>query len=67
MNAARAVRVVLSGEDKAEAVLAGISRSKSVFDFPGCGVAKALWMIDTPAAKLLASHDIVHSNNYVKL
>ena len=40
MNAAREVRVVLSGEDKAEAVLTGISRSKAVLDFPGCGVAK---------------------------
>ena len=49
MNAAREVRVVLSGEDKAEAVLAGISRSKAVFDFPGCGVAKVqeLTIIDT--------------------
>ena len=47
------MRVVLSGADKAEAVLSGVTRDKSAYDFPVCGVTSALWMVDTPAAVLL--------------
>ena len=49
----REVRVVLSGADKAEAVLSGVMRDKSAYDFPVCGVTSALWMVDEPAAVLL--------------
>lgn len=49
----REVRVVLSGADKAEAVLSGVTRNKAAYDFPVCGVTNALWMVDGPAAQLL--------------
>ena len=44
---------MLSGADKADAVQTGVTRDKSAFDFPACGVVSALWMIDLPAAALL--------------
>jgi 6-phosphogluconolactonase len=55
MNNAREVRVVLCGADKAEAVLAGVTRSKATEDFPACGVTRAEWIIDDAAAKLLSA------------
>jgi 6-phosphogluconolactonase len=64
MNAAREVRVVLAGGDKAEAVLAGVSRTKAAAAFPACGIAQAKWMIDGPAAALLESKGIVTKSNY---
>ena len=45
--------MVLSGADKAEAVLSGVTRDKSAYDFPVCGVTSALWMVDLPASTLL--------------
>lgn len=51
--ACREVRVVLSGADKAEAVLSGVIRDKSAYDFPVCGVKSAQWMVDESAAALL--------------
>ena len=47
------MRVVLSGADKAEAVLSGVIRDKSAYDFPVCGVKSAQWMVDESAAALL--------------
>ena len=67
MNAAKEVRMVLAGGDKAEAVLSGVSRSKAAAAFPSCGVTKAKWMIDAPAATLLESKGIVTKSNYVQV
>eukprot|EP00596_Hydrurales_sp_CCMP1899_P009509 CAMPEP_0119033470 /NCGR_PEP_ID=MMETSP1177-20130426/520_1 /TAXON_ID=2985 /ORGANISM="Ochromonas sp, Strain CCMP1899" /LENGTH=153 /DNA_ID=CAMNT_0006990241 /DNA_START=496 /DNA_END=957 /DNA_ORIENTATION=- len=53
MNAALEVRVVLTGADKAKAVFTGVTRDKAAFDFPACGLTKATWMVDIPAAELL--------------
>ena len=54
MNAAREIRVLLEGEDKAEAVRDGVTRARPAADFPGCGVAPhTRWMVDTAAARLL--------------
>lgn len=44
---------MLSGADKAEAVLSGVIRDKSAYDFPVCGVKSAQWMVDESAAVLL--------------
>jgi hypothetical protein len=45
--------VVLSGADKAEACLSGVTRDKSAYDFPVCGVESAVWLVDQEAATLL--------------
>lgn len=67
MNGASEVRVVLAGGDKAEAVLSGVSRSKAASAFPACGIAKAQWMIDGPAAALLEGKALVTKENYVQV
>ena len=53
----REVRVVLSGADKAEALLSGVTRSLSAYDFPVCGVSSAMWMVDEAATSLLKTRE----------
>lgn len=53
MNAAKNIRVVLHGADKAEAVHAGLYKTKQPTDFPVTGINNAVWMIDNPAAATL--------------
>ena len=55
----RNIRVVLAGEDKAEAAYFGIAHTKSPTEFPAAGVStNAIWMIDSKASNKLISHKI---------
>lgn len=47
---------MLSGADKAEALLSGVARDKSAYDFPVCGVNSAVWMVDLPSSSLLKTN-----------
>eukprot|EP01041_Mallomonas_annulata_P006046 gene6046-12190_t len=53
MNAAKNIRVVLNGADKADAVYSGVYKTKTPSQFPVCGINNANWMIDEPAAAAL--------------
>lgn len=48
INAARHTRIVMSGADKAQAVVEGTLRTKPASEFPVCGVegADVKWMVD---------------------
>ena len=55
-NNAKNIRVVLVGEDKAEAVNTAINRLKLAQDFPVCGVRtedNIEWLLDTGSARML--------------
>lgn len=63
MNRANEVRIVLTGEDKAEAALWGITKAKNAEEFPVCGVRDgATWLIDEPCASLVLKDKSVHCN-----
>ena len=53
------MRVVLAGEDKAEAVRDGVTRARPAADFPACGLVRARWLVDAPAGRLLDGTDAV--------
>jgi 6-phosphogluconolactonase len=54
MNHAKEIRVVLVGEDKADAAVHGIKKDLPVKDFPVCGVDdSAVWFLDKPSASKL--------------
>jgi 6-phosphogluconolactonase len=52
MNAAREVRIVVTGEDKKEAALTGVSRKEVVYKFPAIGLEQPKWIMDNGAASL---------------
>lgn len=54
-NNADDIRVVVVGEDKAEAVKKGLKKLLSMQEFPVCGVRsdRAVWMLDRGSAALL--------------
>ena len=54
MNAAREIRVVVTGEDKKEAALTGISAKEVLYKFPAIGLDPTLtkWMMDEAAGAL---------------
>lgn len=63
MNAARNIRVVLAGEDKAEACYFGIGKTKKPTEFPAAALTtNSIWMIDSKASTQLAAHKIPFIN-----
>lgn len=63
MNAARNIRVVLAGDDKADACYYGIGKTKTPTDFPAAAISSdAIWMIDSKASTQLTAHKIPYTN-----
>lgn len=52
MNAAREIRIVVTGDDKKEAALAGCTGKEVVHKFPANGIIGAKWMMDSDAGAL---------------
>ena len=55
MNNARSIRVVMLGEDKAEAVRVAVTKRVDKTVFPVCGIRNERWMIDSLCANLVCS------------
>lgn len=54
MNNSKEIRIVLTGEDKADAALHGIKKDLSLKEFPAVGIDdRAIWFIDKPCAAKL--------------
>ena len=56
MNAAKNIRVVMTGESKVETVTKGVMKLEAKEDFPVCGVKSEVWLIDEAAAGGLDEH-----------
>lgn len=55
MNNARSIRVVMLGEDKAEAVRVAVNKRVDKTVFPVCGIRNERWLIDSSCANLVCS------------
>jgi 6-phosphogluconolactonase/glucosamine-6-phosphate isomerase/deaminase len=57
INNAKNIRIVLMGADKREALLQGLRRDITPFEFPVCGVdsTKAVWLVDKACAENIES------------
>lgn len=55
MNNARSIRVVMLGEDKAEAVRVAVTKRVDKTVFPVCGIRNERWLIDSSCAHLVCS------------
>lgn len=54
MNNSKQIRVVLTGEDKADAAVHGIKRDLTIKEFPAVGLNdRAVWFLDKPCAAKL--------------
>lgn len=64
MNTAKQIRVVLVGEDKAEAANIGIMKELEPIKFPVTGVTNAVWYLDNAAASIVKNKVscIFHTN-----
>jgi len=58
MNAAREVRIVVTGEDKMEAVMTGIKRKEVLHKFPAVGIEQPKWMMDVAAGALCIKNKV---------
>ena len=55
MNNARSIRVVMLGEDKAEAVRVAVTKRVDKTVFPVCGIRNERWLIDSSCSNLVCS------------
>jgi len=59
MNAAREVRIVVTGEDKTEAAMTGVKRAEVLHKFPAVGIENPKWMMDGTAGALCVKNKVV--------
>lgn len=58
MNAARDIRVVITGADKKEAALTGVTAGDVVYKFPAVGLIQPKWMMDAAAGALCVERKV---------